>query len=326
MDYARLGNSNLVVSRLGLGAMGFGDTSWRGWVLEADTAAPIVRRALDRGVNFFDTCDFYSAGRSEEILREVLVSQVPRDSIVLATKVGNPMQRHPNGRGYSRKHIIEAADASLRRLGTDHIDLYQTHIWDPATNIEELVEAFDTLVRAGKVLYVGATTMPAWQFGKALWHAAATGQHRFVAMQCEYNPAHREAEREMIPLCRDAGIGLVPFSPMARGYLCGDRRDPAQATLRNRTDDYTHKIYGRENDHEVRTALEAVADARGVSAAQVAVAWTLARPGITSPIFGATSVAQLDQVLDALDLALEPDEIGQIDAAYAPRPIHASGH
>lgn len=326
MQYSRLGATNLKISRLGLGAMGFGDKSWRGWVLESAEAAPIVRRSLEHGINFFDTCDFYSAGRSEEILREILVSQVSRDEVVIATKLGNPMQRHVNGKGYSRKHIFEAVDASLKRLGTDHIDLLQTHIWDPETCIEELVDAFDDLVRTGKVLYLGATTMPAWQFSKAIHLARAGNARRFAAMQCEYNPAHREAERELIPLCRSEGIGLVPFSPIARGFLSADRTAPANHTIRTRTDDYTNKIYGRPADHRVREALEQVAHARGVSTSQISVAWTLSRPGITAPIFGVTSVAQLDEVIKAMDIALEPFEVQQINDAYEARPLDGAGH
>lgn len=326
MEYRRLGRSNVRISRLGLGAMGFGDKAWRGWVLDRDQARPVCARALDLGINFFDTCDFYSAGVSERILGEVLVAQVPRDSIVIATKAGNPMQPHPNGRGYSRKHLFEAVDASLRRLGTDYIDLYQTHIWDPDTDLDELVEAFDDLVRAGKVLYAGATTMPAWSFCSALHIARRLGRARFVSMQCEYNPCHREAEREMLPLCRAEGVGVVPFSPIARGFLAADRRDPAMTTPRTETDDYTGKLYGREADHAVREALADVAERHGLSPAQAAIAWTAARPGITAPIFGANAVGHVDAAVAALDTALTPEDFAAIEDAYVSRPIGASGH
>ena len=326
MDYRRLGRSNLEVSRLGLGAMGFGDKAWRGWVLDAEAARPVVRRALDAGINVFDTCDFYSAGRSEEILREVLVSEVPRDQFVLVTKVGSPMHPYPNGRGYSRKHILSAVDASLRRLGTDHIDLYQTHIWAPGTDLEEMVDAFDEVVRAGKVRYLGATTMPAWTFCTALHLARHAGRSRFVSMQCEYNPCHREAEREMIPLCQAENLALVPFSPIARGFLSADRRLPANNSRRTQTDDHTKKVYGRDNDYAVLDAVTTVAALHGVSPTQVAIAWTASRPGITAPIFGPTGAAHVDEAVGALSVRLREEDARTIEDAYQSRPIAASGH
>ena len=326
MEYVRLGFSNLTISRLGLGAMGFGDKAWREWVLDEAASRSIVRGALDHGINFFDTCDFYSAGRSEEVLKATLLNDVPRHSVVIATKVGNPMHSHPNGRGYSRKHIIEAAEASLRRLGTDYIDLYQTHIWDPHTNLEELAEAFDSLVRAGKVLYLGATTMPAWTFCR-LDNVSRQGRYaRFVSMQCEYNPAHREAEREMIPFCRAEDIGLVPFSPVARGFLAADRRLAQHASDRTRTDDYTRKHYGREADYEVYEAIAKVAENCGASPAQVSLAWTAQRPGVTAPIFGATEVRHVDEAVQAIGLSLNEAAVASIAAAYSPRPRDALGH
>ena len=326
MNHVRLGRTNLRISRLCLGAMGFGDRSWRGWVVGAGEARPVVARALDLGINFFDTCDFYSAGRSEEILREVLVSQVPREEIVLATKAGNPMGRHANARGFSRKHLLEALDASLRRLGTDHVDLFQTHVWNPDTDLEEMVETFDALLRSGKTRYVGATTMPAWTFATAVHLAGRRGLHRFVSMQCEYNPCHREAEREMIPFCRAEGIGLVPFSPIARGFLPADRRRPANRALRTETDDYSQKHYFREPDYAVFDAVARVAARHGVSPSRVALAWTASRPGITAPIFGAEHPEQVDEAVAALSLELAPEDLDEIAAAYVPRPIEASGH
>jgi aryl-alcohol dehydrogenase-like predicted oxidoreductase len=319
MDYVRFGSSNLKVSRLCLGAMGMGSKSWRSWVLDKEKSAPIVRRALDKGINFFDTCDFYSAGESERVLGELLLKQVPRDSVVVATKAGNPMQPHCNGRGYSRKHLLEAVDASLKRLGTDYIDLFQTHIWDPSTNLEELVDAFGEIVRSGKALYVGATTMPAWSFATALGIAASKGLPGFISMQCEYNPAHRECEREMLDLCRYAGLAVIPFSPMARGFLSADRRLIGNETERTRTDDYTRKHYYRTGDFAVTEAIHAVAARHGTSASKVALAWTLARPGITSPIFGPTKIEHVDQAVEALELKLETADIADIDAAYLPR-------
>lgn len=326
MEYTRLGASNLKVSKLSLGAMGFGDKSWREWVLDRAAAKPVIERALDLGINLFDTCDFYSLGESERMLGELLLKAVPRDSVVIATKVGNPMHPHANGRGYSRKHIFEAVDASLKRLGTDYIDLYQTHIWDSDTNIEELVEAFADLVRAGKVLYVGATTMPAWSFCAALHIAACKGLPGFVSMQCEYNPCHREAEREMLPLCRAQDIAVIPFSPMARGFLSADRRKAENETPRTASDDYTRKLYYRPADHRVFEAVDAAARRHGVSPSQIALAWTASRPGITAPIFGATDRKHIDEAVDALSIELTPEDVQAIEAAYEARPIRGSGH
>ncbi|WP_137387621.1 aldo/keto reductase [Rhodoligotrophos defluvii] len=326
MDYVRLGRANLKVSRLGLGAMGFGAKSWREWVLGRDAARPIIARALDLGINLFDTCDFYSLGESERILADLLVAQVPRDSIVVATKAGNPMQPHANGRGYSRKHLFEAADASLKRLKTDYIDLFQTHIWDPNTDLDELVDAFADLVRSGKVLYVGATTMPAWSFCSCLYIARAKHLPQFVSMQCEYNPCHREAERELLPLCRANGIGLIPFSPMARGFLSADRREAPAQSARTRSDDYTMKLYHREGDFAVLEAVKSVAARHGITPSQAALAWTASRPGITAPIFGATAIEHVDQAVAALDIELTPEDVKAIENAYQPRAIHLSGH
>jgi 1-deoxyxylulose-5-phosphate synthase len=243
MQYVNLGRANLKVSRLGFGAMGIGDNSWRSWVLDEDAARPILKRALDHGVNFIDTCDYYSSGRSEEVVGRLLRSLAKRDQIVLATKVGNPMGKGPNARGFSRKHLHEAVDQSLRRLQTDYIDLYQTHIWDPSTHLEEMVDAFDSLVRAGKVLYLGITDMPAWQLAKAYYCAAHTGRARFISVQNHYNPIWREDERELLPFCRAEGLGVISYSPMARGFLAGPaRRDGSAPTERLRSDDYALKI------------------------------------------------------------------------------------
>jgi 1-deoxyxylulose-5-phosphate synthase len=326
MDYVRFGNSNLKVSRLCLGAMGMGDRAWRSWVLDRDQARPIVRRALDQGINFFDTCDYYSAGESERILGEVLLKEVRRDSVVIATKAGNPMQSHCNGRGYSRKHVFEAIDASLGRLGTDYVDLFQTHIWDASTNIDELVDAFADVVRAGKALYVGATTMPAWSFATALCTAGTQRLPQFISMQCEYNPCHRECERELIGLSRHAGVAVIPFSPIARGFLSSDRRLSTNISERTRSDDYTTKQYYRPGDFAVLDAVETVARGHGATASEVALAWTAGRPGVTSPIFGATQPEHVDDAVTALSLALTRDDIAAIDAAYVPRPIQGSGH
>ena len=324
MQYVRLGRTNLNVSRLCFGAMGIGSKSWRGWVLEKDEAAPVIRKTLDAGINFFDTCDFYSAGASETLLGELLVGSIPRDELVIATKVGNPMQKHPNGRGYSRKHVFEAIDASLRRLRTDHVDLYQTHIWDPTTDLDELVDAFADVVKSGKALYAAATTMPSWQFVSSVHRAKARQLPAFVSMQCEYNLCHREAERDLIPFCRSEGIGLIPFSPMARGFLSADRR--TDETERVRTDDYTRKIYYRAGDYAVYERVAALAAKRGVSPSQIALAWTLAKPFITAPIFGVSRPEQVDGAVSALDIKLSPEEVAELEAMYPLRPLTAGGH
>lgn len=321
MRYVRLGNSNLKVSRVGFGAMGIGDPAWREWVLDEAASRPIFARSIELGINLIDTCDYYSHGKSEELVGRLIKDLVPRGEIVLATKAGNPMGKGPNAKGYSRKHLFEAVEQSLRRLGTDYIDLYQTHIWDPATDLEEMVEAFDALVRSGKVLYVGITDMPAWQFAKAYYHQLHRGLARFVSVQNHYNPIWREDERELIPLCRTEGIGLIPYSPMARGFLCGSaRRSGAEPSVRLRTDDYAGKLYGRRPDLAVAEAVEAIARARGAAPAEIALAWSLSRPGITAPIFGATKVQHVERAVAALDLTLEPTEIAAIEAAYEPRP------
>jgi aryl-alcohol dehydrogenase-like predicted oxidoreductase len=320
MQYMRLGAANLGISRLGFGAMGIGHPSWREWVLDEKASRPIVKRVLDAGINFIDTCDYYSNGESENAIGRMMKDFVKREEVVLATKAGNPMGKGPNAKGYSRKHLFEAVEASLKRLGTDYIDLYQTHIWDPSTDLEEMIEAFDALVRSGRVLYLGITDMPAWQFAKAYYHQKLRGLSRFVSVQNHYNPIWREDERELMPLCRAEGIGLVPYSPMARGYLCGpDRRAGASETVRWRTDDYARKIYGHQSDDDVARVVADIAKARGCEPGQVALAWTLSRPGVTAPIFGATSVAHVDAAIGALEIKLEDAEIAKIDAPYAPR-------
>jgi len=326
MLFTRLGSANLTVSRLGLGTMGVGHPSWREWVLDKDASRQIVKRALDLGINLIDTCDFYSLGKSEEVIGRLMREFVGRSEVVLATKVGNPMGKGPNAKGYSRKHLFEAVDQSLKRLGTDYIDLYQTHIWDPATNLEEMVEAFHGLVRSGRVLYVGITDMPAWQFAKSYYQQVHNGFARFASVQNHYNPIWREDERELIPMCRAEGVALIPYSPMARGYLCGKgRRSGPNRTVRARTDDYADKIYGRAADDAVADVVEAIANARGVEPGQVALARTLSRPGVTAPIFGATTVDHVDAAVNALELKLEAREIESIDRAYQPRPHKGHG-
>lgn len=326
MDHVRFGRANLKVSRLGLGAMGFGDPAWRDWVLPEDEARPIIRRALEAGISFVDTCDFYSAGASETILGNALWDYARRDEIVLATKAGNPMGKHANARGFSRKHLFAALDASLKRLKTDHVDLFQTHVWDPATDLDELVGVFDDIVRSGKALYVGAATMPAWTFVRSIALAERFGRAGFRSMQCEYNLCHREAERELLPFCRDQGIAVIPFSPVARGFLCADRRLPEAATRRHQSDDYTLKYYHRPGDFAVLEAVAAVAQAHGISAAQVALAWTLHQPAVTAPILGATSVDHIDEAVAAMALRLTADDLANLERAYQPRTPRGGGH
>lgn len=322
MNYARLGNSGLMVSRLGLGAMSFGDKSWRGWVLDVDESRVIVRKALDHGINFFDTCDYYSSGVSEQILAQTLLKDAPRQAIVLATKLGMNMGPGPNDRGFSRKHMFDAIDQSLKRLGTDYIDLYQTHIWDPSTNIEEMMDAFNDLIKDGKVLYIGTTDIPAWQFAKAQHIAVTRGWHRFVSVQNHYNLIFREHERELLPLCRDQGIGLIPYSPMGRGFLANNRRvEEWGDTIRAKTDDFAQNLYFRDADFEVAKRTAEVAEKNGVKATQVALAWVLAQPNITSPIFGATKPEHVDDAIETIDMTLDAEDIGYLEAAYGPRPL-----
>jgi aryl-alcohol dehydrogenase-like predicted oxidoreductase len=326
MDYVRFGRSSLRISRIGLGAMGIGNPSWRKWVLEEDAARPILRAAVEAGINFVDTCDFYSAGASETVLGNALWDYASRDEIVLATKLGNPMGKHPNARGYSRKHVVSAVNASLERLKTDYIDLLQTHIWQPDTDLEELVIAFDDLVRSGKVRYVGATTMPAWAFVQCVNLAKRLGRSPFASMQCEYNVCHREAERELIPFCREYGIALIPFSPLARGFLCADRRDAKYATARHESDDYTLKHYHRPSDFAAVECVAGIAEKHGVEPSQIALAWALGQPGITSPIFGATKVAHVTSAVAALDLKLHEADAQALTATYQARPLGAKSH
>jgi aryl-alcohol dehydrogenase-like predicted oxidoreductase len=326
MEYVRFGRSNLKVSKLALGAMGFGATSWREWVLDDNKSRAITKRALDAGINFFDTCDFYSIGVSEEILGRALVEYAPRDEIVLATKVGNPMAGHPNARGFSRKHVHAAIDASLRRLKTDYVDIYQTHVWDPSTDLEELADVFADVVRAGKARYIGVTTMPAWTFSKLRFISETKKLPNFMSMQCEYNLCHREAERELLPLCRAEGLAVIPFSPFARGFLSADRRKPEYESARTKSDDYTHKHYYRDGDFSVLEAVGAIAKAHGLTTSQVALAWVLSQPGITSPIFGATLPEHVDEAVACLASDLSNDQFEAAVKAYQPRPPKGGGH
>ena len=321
MQYTNLGSTGLRVSRLCLGCMTYGSPQWREWVLGDAQSRPFFHRALDAGINFFDTADMYSLGASEEVTGRALAG-VPRDQVVIATKVFNPMSDRPNDRGLSRKHIMHSIEASLRRLGTDYVDLYQIHRFDPHTPIEETLDALDAVVRAGKALYLGASSMWAWQFSRMLATADRRHLSRFVTMQNHYNLVYREEEREMIPLCRAEGIGLLPWSPLARGFLAGNRRKADFGeTSRAKTDALAQQYYYQPSDFAVVDAVTAVAGRRGVPNAQVALAWVLAQPGVTAPIIGASKLPQLEDAIAALDIKLSDEEVRELGSAYAPHPV-----
>jgi len=322
MKYRRLGNTGLEVSAICLGCMSFGEPG-RGahtWTLGEPESRKLIQQALESGINFLDTANVYSDGSSEEITGRALRDLARRDEVVLATKVWGPWGQRPNQKGLSRKAIFAAIDDSLRRLGTDYVDLYQTHRWDPATPIEETLEALDDVVRAGKARYIGASSMWAWQFAKALAASAANGWARFVSMQNHVNLLHREEEREMIPLCRDQGVGVIPWSPLARGRLA---RAWDEKTERSESDAFGRHLYTAmvDNDRRIVEAVGAVASERGVPRAQVALAWLLQKPGVTSPIVGATKAAHLIDAIAAVELALAPEEIARLEAPYLPHPV-----
>ena len=321
MQYTNLGSTGLRVSRLCLGCMTYGSPQWREWVLDDAQSRPFFQRALDAGINFFDTADMYSLGASEEVTGRAL-AEVRRDQVVIATKVFNPMGEGPNDRGLSRKHIMHSIDGSLKRLGTDYVDLYQIHRFDPHTPIEETLDALNDVVRAGKALYLGASSMFAWQFGRMLATSDRRGLTRFATMQNHYNLVYREEEREMIPLCRAEGIGLLPWSPLARGFLAGNRRTQDFGdTSRARTDALAQQYYYQPSDFAVVEAVSRVANRRGVSNAQIALAWVLAQPGVTAPIIGASKLPQLAEAVAAVDLVLSNDEIAELTAPYLPHPV-----
>ncbi|GAC1432418.1 MAG: aldo/keto reductase [Chloroflexota bacterium] len=322
MEYVNLGHTGLKVSRICLGTMTYGSPAWRDWVLDEEASRPFIRRALDLGITFFDTADMYSLGASEEVVGRALADFASRDAVVIATKVYNPMGPGPNDRGLSRKHIMHAIDASLRRLRTDYVDLYQVHRWDNETPIEETLEALHDVVKAGKARYIGASSMCAWQFAKALHSADRRGWVRFVAMQNHYNLVYREEEREMMPLCRDEGIGVIPWSPLARGFLSGNRRrNQSGETTRSRSDQFAQDLYYQENDFAVVDRVVEVARQRGVSPAQVAIAWLLHQPGVTAPIVGASKMAHLEDAVAALDVRLSADEQRLLEEPYQPHPV-----
>jgi len=323
MDFINLGCTGLKASRICLGTMTYGSTKWRKWVLEEEQSRPLIRQAIEAGINFFDTADMYSLGASEEILGRALKDfGPPRDRVVIGTKVFNAMGDDPNQRGLSRKHIFHAIDDSLRRLGADYVDLYQIHRFDPETPIEETLEALNDVVRSGKALYLGASSMWAWQFAKMLHIAKERGWTRFVTMQNHYNLLYREEEREMMPLCRAEGIGVLPWSPLARGLLA----NRPEETLRSQTDEYARKLYGgaAESDQKVIARVNSLAATHGVPPARIALAWLFHKPWITAPILGVSKPHQLGDALAALQIKLTSEGIAKLEEPYVPHPI--AGH
>ncbi len=322
MEYVRLGSTGMKVSQLCLGCMSYGSPQWRDWVLDEDASRPFIKKALDLGINFFDTADMYSLGGSEEVLGRVLLKAVPRDDLVIATKVFQPISGKPNDQGLSRKHILSSIDNSLRRLGTDHVDLYIIHRFDPETPIEETIEALDSVVRAGKARYIGASSMYAWQIMRMLALQEKNGLAKFISMQNHYNLVYREEEREMLPLCREMGVAVTPWSPLARGILAGSRKSQ---TLRAKTDQATQRWYDHHAEEDaIVAAVEGVAAARGVPPAQVALAWLGSRPGITVPIVGASKDHHLEDAVASLAITLSDEEVALLEAPYRPRPV--AGH
>jgi aryl-alcohol dehydrogenase-like predicted oxidoreductase len=318
MEHARLGHTGMQVSRICLGMMTYGDPDWRDWTLGIDDAEPFVERALELGITFFDTADMYSRGVSEEVTGTLLARHAAREDVVIATKVYFTWdEAKPNSGGLSRKHIMDAIDGSLDRLGIEYVDLYQIHRWDPDTPIEETMEALHDVVKAGKARYIGASSMWAWQFAKAQHVAALHGWTPFASMQDHYNLLYREEEREMLPLCADQGVGVLPWSPLARGRLAAgaDRSTP-----RSGSDAYADRLYGDPSDATTDTVAE-VADETGATAAQVALAWLLHQPAVTAPIIGASKVEHLEQAAAAVDVTLTDEQVERLGAHYTPRPV-----
>jgi 1-deoxyxylulose-5-phosphate synthase len=322
MDYVRLGKTGLKVSRLCLGVMTYGTSKWRPWVLDENESRPFIKRALDHGINFFDTADMYSRGVSEEVLGRALKDFTQRDQVVIATKAFNPMGDGPNDRGLSRKHLFDAIDASLRRLGVDHVDLYQIHRFDFETPIEETLEALHDIVKSGKTRYIGASSMASWQFAKMLYVADLHGWTRFVSMQNHYNLVYREEEREMMPLCREEAVGVIPWSPLARGFLAGNRRKEDRGeTTRAKTDEYAADMYYSDADFTIAGRVVELAKRTGVKPTQIALAWLLAKPGVTAPIIGASKLSHLDDHVAALTIKLSADEMTYLEECYQPHRI-----
>ena len=323
MKYTTLGRTGVTVSRLCLGCMSYGTPEWRPWILDEKAAQPFFRRAIEAGVNFFDTADMYSLGISEEVTGRALRAYGRMEEIVLATKVNFPMTSGPNMGGLSRKHVVQACEASLKRLGVSTIDLYQIHRFDPAVPLDETLLALDLLVKQGKVRFIGASSGPAFRFAKALALSDAKGFTRFATMQNHYNLLYREEEREMIPLCAEEGVGILPWSPLARGLLAGSRKNAADkaATARAESDEYARNLYDHPSDDAVIEAVKSVAVSRGLPPAAVSLAWLLSRPAVTAPIVGATKLEHLETALSALDVTLTEDEIGALEAPYLPHAV-----
>jgi aryl-alcohol dehydrogenase-like predicted oxidoreductase len=322
MQQLRLGNTGLKVSRLCLGCMTYGSKDWRSWVLDVEESKPFFQTAIEKGITFFDTANVYSIGASEEVTGRWLREFARREEIVVATKVNGPMGPGPNEKGLSRKSIMAQIDASLTRLGMDYVDLYQIHRFDYETPIEETLEALNDVVRAGKARYIGASSMYAWQFAKMLSVSDQNGWSRFVSMQPQYNLVYREEEREMLPLCKAEGIGVIPWSPLARGFLAGGRAAPTEGnTERARTDEFSPRLYYREADFKVVDTVTEIARARGLSNMQVALAWVLKNPAITAPIVGASKLGHLEDAVSALDVKLTDDEVKALEANYQPKPV-----
>ena len=315
MQSLNLGRTGLKVSRICLGTMTYGSSKWRSWVLDEEESRPFFKRAIEAGINFFDTADMYSVGMSETVVGRAFREFTRRDDIVIATKVFFPMAPGPNDKGLSRKHIMQAIDASLRRLNTDYVDLYQIHRFDYETPIEETLEALHDVVKSGKALYIGASSMFAWQFAKMLNTQSRHGWTRFATMQDHYNLIYREEEREMIPLCIDEGVGVIPWSPLARGRLAGKRE-----TEREKTDDYATSLYNDADNVVVDRVVE-LAKSRNVKPAQIALAWILHKPGVTAPIVGASKMYQLEDAIAAMDIALSPEEMKLLEEPYRPHPV-----
>lgn len=322
MEYVNLGRSGLKVSRICLGTMTYGTPKWRDWVLDEEASRPFIRRALEIGINFFDTADSYSNGVSEEVVGRALRDFANRQEVVIATKVYFHVGEGPNGGGLSRKHIMEGIDNSLRRLGIDYLDLYQIHRWDYTTPIEETMAALHDVVKAGKALYIGASSMFAWQFAKAQHTADLHGWTRFVSMQNHLNLVYREEEREMVPLCLDQGVGVIPWSPLARGFLAGNRsRKGGGETARAKSDAYAHNMYYQPEDFDVVDRVAELATQRGVTPAQIALAWLLHKPGITAPIIGASKMDHLEDAIAAAQIQLSAEEIKRLEEPYRPHPV-----
>ena len=321
MQYINLGKTGMKVSRMCLGMMTYGSKTWREWILTEAEAKPFVKRALDAGINFFDTADVYSLGESEKITGNLMRHfGVKRENVIVATKVHGQLSNDINDRGLSRKHIMDAIDNSLKRLQMEYVDLYQIHRWDYNTPIEETMEALNDVVRAGKARYIGASSMFAWQFMKALHVSEMNGWTKFVSMQDHYNLVYREEEREMIPLCIDQGIGLIPWSPMARGFFARNSKSGTETT-RYRTDGFFKELYGREDDFLVANRAEEVAKERGLTSSQIALAWVLSKPHIASPIIGSSKIEHFDQAIAALDIKLTEDEIKRLEEFYQPHLV-----